>query len=371
MTPLGGDSYRASIPGQNDPALVQYYVRGVDSIGRVATWPSSAPEQVQSFDVGTVNPIVLYTFDGGAAGWTSGTIGDTSNPESDWILSVPQGGGGTAGGFDWRDPSAAYSGFGCFGNDLGTGANDGAYSANVHSYLRSPILNLTGRDNVRLRFQSWLSVDGNALDQARVLVNGVQIYANPAAPRVDTGWGMQEFDISPVAANNPSVQVEFRLRSNGTNQFGGWAVDDINLFSLTPIVVPCPTPTTYCIGAPNTVGGGAQIGFSGTGNVVLNDLQLFVYACPGNTSGIFYVGTTAVQAPFGNGFRCAGGSTLRLGTLTTDAFGDASQSINWHAFPGGAPAPGQVRYFQFWYRNPAAGGAGYNLSNALSVTVCE
>ncbi len=371
MTPLGGDAYRATIPGQNDPALVQYYVHAVDSIARVATWPSSAPEQLQSFDVGTLNPIVLYTFDAGATGWTTGTVGDSSNPESDWTLSVPQGKGGLVGGVEWRDPSAAFSGFGCFGNDLGNGANDGAYSANVHSYLRSPVLNLTGRDNVRLRFQSWLSVDGNALDQARVLVNGVQFYVNPAAPRSDKAWGMQEFDISSVAANNPSVQVEFRLRSNGTNHFGGWTLDDINLFSLTPIVVPCPTPTTYCIGAPNTVGGGAQIGFSGTGNVVLNDLQLFVYACPANTTGLFYAGTSALQTPFGNGFRCAGGSTLRLGLQTTDAFGDASQSVDWHALPGGAPAPGQVRNFQFWYRNPAAGGAGFNLSNALSVTVCE
>jgi hypothetical protein len=371
MAPIGGGVYRASIPGQPYPSLVQYFVQAGDSAARVATWPSSAPEQMQSFDVGTVNPIVAYTFDAGSQGWTTGTVGDTGNPEVDWALGIPQGRGGNVGGNQWRDPSAAFSGFGCYANDLGAGASDGAYSANVHSWLRSPVFNLLGRDNVRLRFQSWLSVEGNASDQARVLVNGVQYYINPATVRSDTGWGMQEFDISAVAANNPAVQIEFRLRSNGTNQFGGWTVDDLSLFSLTPIVVPCPSPTTYCVAAPNSVGGGAQIGFSGTGNLLLNNLDLYVSACPSNTSGIFFFGTSPVQVPFGNGFRCVGGSTARLGPQVTDAFGDVSRTIDWTALPSGTPLPGQSRYFQFWYRNPAGGGAGFNLSNGLHVTICN
>jgi len=371
MTSLGGSNYRATIPGQPYPSLVQYYVLGGDSAARVVTWPPSAPEQLQSFDVGTKSVIATYGFETSAAGWTTGTVGDSGNNEVDWARGAPLGRGGNVGGVSWRDPSAAFAGTGCFANDLGSGANDGAYSANVHSWLRSPILNMTGRQNVRLRFQSWLSVDGNASDQARVLVNGVEYYQNPSAPRVDAGWGMQEFDISGVAANNPSVQIEFRLRSNGTNHFGGWAVDEVNLFSLTPIVVPCPAPQTYCVAAPNTVGGGAQMGSSGTGNLVLNNLQLYVYACPPNASGLFYYGTSALQVPFGNGFRCVGGTTYRLGVQTTDSFGDASRLLDWNSLPSGAAVAGQTWKFQFWYRNPAAGGAGFNLSNGLSVTVCN
>jgi len=371
MTNVGGSTFSASIPGQTYPSLVQYYVVATDSAARVATSPASAPEQLQSFDVGTREPIASYGFETTAAGWTTGTVGDTSNPEVDWARGSPLGRGGNVGGTSWRDPSSAFAGFACFANDLGTGANDGAYSANVHTWLRSPILNMAGRQNVRLRFQSWLSIDGNANDQARVLVNGTSFYLNPAAARTDTGWGMQEFDISSVAANNPSVQVEFRLRSNGTNQFGGWALDEVSLFSLSPIIVPCPTPQTYCVAAPNTVGGGAQMGFSGTGNLVLNDLRLYVYACPPNTAGLFFYGTSSLQVPFGNGFRCVGGTTYRLGIQTTDSFGDATLLLDLNNLPEGAVLPGQVRHFQFWYRNPAAGGAGFNLSNGLTVTICE
>ncbi|MBL8863163.1 MAG: hypothetical protein JNK02_14295 [Planctomycetes bacterium] len=371
MTALGGTGYRATIPGAPYPALVQYYVQAIDSAARVATWPSSAPEQLQSFDVGTKNALALFTFDVNSSGWTTGTVGDTSNPEVDWARGVPQGKSGLANGVAWRDPAAAFGGFGCFANDLGTSTNDGAYAANVHSYLRSPVLNCSGRQNVRLRFQSWLTVDGNPFDQARVLVNGVEFYLNPAAARSDRGWGMMEFDISSVAANNPAVQVEFRLRSNATNHFGGWTVDDVELFSLSPIVPPCPAPQTYCVSAPNSVGGGAHIGAAGTGNLVLNDLVLYVNACPPSTSGMFFYGPSATQVAFGNGYRCVAGSIYRLGAQVTDSFGDATKALDLTALPSGAAQPGQVWRFQFWYRNPAAGGAGFNLSDALAVTICN
>jgi hypothetical protein len=298
-------------------------------------------------------------------------VGDTSNPEVDWARGVPTGRGGNAGGTSWRDPAAAHAGFGCFANDLGAGSADGAYGANVHSWLRSGVLNCSGRQNVRLRFQSWLTVEGNAFDQARVLVNGVQVYQNPAAARVDTDWGMQEFDISAVAADNPSVTIEFRLRSNGTNHFGGWNVDDVEIFSLSPIVPPCPAPQIYCSTSPNSVGGGAILGWSGTGNLILNDFDLYVYACPPNTTGLFYYGSSQTQVPFGNGFRCVGGTVFRLGAQVTDAFGDALRSLDLTALPSGPAQPGDVRHFQFWYRNPAGGGAGFNLSNGLTLTVCN
>ena len=32
--------------------------------------------------------------------------------------------------------------------------------------------------------------------------------------------------------------------------------------------------------------------------------------------------------------------------------------------------PGSTWYFQFWYRDSAAGGAAFNLSNGLSATFC-
>jgi hypothetical protein len=75
--------------------------------------------------------------------------------------------------------------------------------------------------------------------------------------------------------------------------------------------------------------------------------------------------------PFGNGYRCVGGSTFRLGPQQTDSFGDVNRLIDWNHIPSGVPSSGQIWNFQFWYRNPAGGGAGFNLSNGLSVTICD
>jgi hypothetical protein len=77
-----------------------------------------------------------------------------------------------------------------------------------------------------------------------------------------------------------------------------------------------------------------------------------------------------VQVAFGNGFRCVGGAVLRLGQHATNPSGVATVAINF----GAVPTPitvGSTWKFQYWYRNPAAGGALFNLSNGLSVTFCN
>jgi len=77
--------------------------------------------------------------------------------------------------------------------------------------------------------------------------------------------------------------------------------------------------------------------------------------------------------PFGEGVRCVGGSIFRLRPpVVTDATGAASLQVD---FTQGAPSsgsgailPGSTWYFQFWHRDKAAGGSGFNLSNGLKTT---
>ena len=60
----------------------------------------------------------------------------------------------------------------------------------------------------------------------------------------------------------------------------------------------------------------------------------------------------------------------RLGVRTPAASGDASWGPGLAALSG--YVPGQTVRFQVWYRDPLASpcGAGFNLSNALSVPFC-
>lgn len=132
---------------------------------------------------------------------------------------------------------------------------------------------------------------------------------------------------------------------------------------------PCLPPTTFCVAAPNTAGPGARMGSSGTAKLYADDLVLRAQGCPPFTFGVFFHGANAVQVPFGNGYRCVSGGVLREGIVAANAAGVAQLAFDASASP--LPlAPGVQRHFQFWYRNTAAGGAGFNLSDGLTVRFC-
>ena len=106
-----------------------------------------------------------------------------------------------------------------------------------------------------------------------------------------------------------------------------------------------------------------------TGYISQNNLILVAYGCPPNTSGIFLYGQGQTQVPFGNGWRCIAGSLHRLGLTVVDAFGDATENFDVNAPPALVHA-GDTWNFQFWYRNPAGGGTGTNVSDGLQVMFC-
>lgn len=141
---------------------------------------------------------------------------------------------------------------------------------------------------------------------------------------------------------------------------------------------PCSDPTNYCVTSPNSVGAGMVIGFSGSASVGLQDFTLLAFGGPPNQFGIFYYGPEQVQIPFGEGYRCVGGGAtgiFRLPVATIDSFGDVSHEIQWDQPPvNGGPGAwfsGVTWNCQFWYRDPAGGGTGFNLTDALQVDLCE
>ena len=125
---------------------------------------------------------------------------------------------------------------------------------------------------------------------------------------------------------------------------------------------------SYCAGAPNSVGSGATIRWQGpflpeTGGLIAEGL-------PRYASGIFVYGRGADQTPFGNGFNCIGGArwilarkpaTNGVSQIKIGAEGEAEdlRFINQNL--------GLPHYFQYLYRDPAAGGAGFNATNGVRV----
>jgi len=86
-------------------------------------------------------------------------------------------------------------------------------------------------------------------------------------------------------------------------------------------------------------------------------------------------GPTQVQASFGDGYRCVGGSSgsvIRLFPfLHAGPTGQAGRVIDFTTAPAvsgsGALSVGTLANFQFWYRDPTAGGTAFNLSDAICV----
>ncbi len=138
-----------------------------------------------------------------------------------------------------------------------------------------------------------------------------------------------------------------------------------------------PAPVNYCATSANSVGPGAVIGHAGPTSVSQNAFVLTASGCVPGQHGVFFYGPDQVQVPFGNGVRCVGGGfagLFRLEVTQADVNGDAAYAVDFGLPPAnqgpGAITAGSTWNFQFWYRDPAGGGAGYNLSDALQVAFC-
>jgi hypothetical protein len=110
----------------------------------------------------------------------------------------------------------------------------------------------------------------------------------------------------------------------------------------------------------------------GSTKVSDNDFYLNTNLLPPGTIGIHYTGNSAsAGVPFGNGVNCITGPVLRFGVNIVDPAGGLARRINFNFYPGNQmSADGTPWYFQFWYRNPAGGGAEFNTSNGVSVSFC-
>jgi hypothetical protein len=131
--------------------------------------------------------------------------------------------------------------------------------------------------------------------------------------------------------------------------------------------------STYCPANANSTGAPAQLLGAGSVRLSDNDFTLIASGCPAQQNGIFLISDTSTSQPFGDGVLCVGGSLLRVPPLlTTGADGATSLALDFTdpSSPASQVTAGSTWNFQFWYRDTASTGAGFNLSSALSATFC-
>lgn len=360
MSSTGTNTWSAGIPGQISPAVVRYYVEATDSATNTEVSPEDAPAQTLSFVIGVETVFFFEDFEGGQAGWTHNTFGDTSNSQDDWQFGTP---GGQSG-----DPGSASSGINAWGNDLSIGNFNGAYQGNVHNWLRSPGIDLSTAVGSRLRLKRWLTVEEAIYDQARIAINGVTVWTNPLSGHLlDTSWVDHEVDISALADGNSNVVIEFSLQTDGGLHFGGWTLDDVEIVTLDPVSGSCIPPVNYGQGKLNSVFSYPTIAVNGLPSEAAGSFDFDLNGLVPNAFGIVFSSAAAASVPMFGGTRLVAFPVQREGNFTADAFGYAI--VPQPVAPGSS---GTKRYYQAWYRDGAhSDGTGVGLTDAVEVQFCD
>lgn len=139
----------------------------------------------------------------------------------------------------------------------------------------------------------------------------------------------------------------------------------------TSVACPCGHGSRPAHGCSNNFtidGAGAYLSSSGLPSIASDSLVLTTTGTFPNTPGVYFQGSTATAIVFGNGIQCASGVMYRLENSVAVGIGTSSTTVPIHLL--GATAPGQVRYYQQWYRDAPTycPFSGFNFTNALSVT---
>lgn len=136
----------------------------------------------------------------------------------------------------------------------------------------------------------------------------------------------------------------------------------------------CFDVRSFCESLPNSSGNAARIFVDGLTSIFDDQFALEAESGPPGKAAIVFFGDQSTQVPFGDGFRCVGGSvTAQRGQVSTfGALGRLRREVSLSTGPLGTVSPGDTLMFQFWFRDPTGpGGNGFNLTNGVSVTFCQ
>ena len=126
--------------------------------------------------------------------------------------------------------------------------------------------------------------------------------------------------------------------------------------------------TPFCTSTPNSTGVAATIVGQGSNSIAASDLVLVAESLPTSQGGLFFYGPDEASMPLGNGRLCVGaGATglFRLPVQDTGANGRFERAIHYTGAQSQL-AVGSTWRFQAWFRDPAAGGSGFDLTDGLS-----
>jgi len=130
--------------------------------------------------------------------------------------------------------------------------------------------------------------------------------------------------------------------------------------------------TNFCQATPNSFGTTASISHLGSLNMAEKTFGLRATGVsPIDSSwGMFTYGLVETNTPFANGYLCISPFSPGINRMPTQPLGSGTVIMMMNAHPAEFVefTLASTWLFQFWYRDPQAGGANFNLSDGLRVT---
>ena len=152
-----------------------------------------------------------------------------------WAFGTPTGGGGQYGN---PDPTSGHTGSNVLGYNLA-----GDYANNLaETHLTTTAIDCTHLQGTILKFWRYLNVETSTYDHAyvRVSTNGgtswTQVWTNTAQVN-DAAWTQVSYDLSALVDGQPNVLIRWTMgTTDGSWQFSGWNLDDIELWAMPTYV---------------------------------------------------------------------------------------------------------------------------------------
>jgi hypothetical protein len=201
--------------------------------------------------------------------------------------------------------------------------------------------------------------------------------------RASAGQGAVSYEFKvPLSDLNVASGSTIRLiltASPNATQMWHWPIYDLGpehpaLWAELTLADSCAVQN-YCLAGMNSNGTTAMIGSNGQTSIAANNFQLNVSGASPNRFGMFFYGASQQAVLYGDGMLCVGPNIRRIPpVLLTDALGDVGLQLDFALppFSSGSHAigPNSTWNFQFWYRDPMGGPAGFNFSDGLQATFC-
>lgn len=218
---MAEDILSAGLPELGENLVLEYQVNVVYENGTTLTFPQNRADPFYQLFRGPV--VEHYCTDFETEPYPEGWTSVAPQGLNSWAWGMSTGAG--------QDPGAAYSGQ----LVVGTNLVSGSYPLLSLSQMVSPIVDVSGYDNVRLQYRRWLTIEDGKWDNARILANWEQVWDNLSTEdgltnHTDREWRFHDIDITEQAAGG-TVQVQFELESDDIIELGGWTIDDVCIVS--------------------------------------------------------------------------------------------------------------------------------------------